>query len=145
MALGGVVWEFRFPFAAPLAEPGPGQPWGAQDSLKHTGDEESHVLLQSAAALLCILLDPGRILWALLLEKAALVCRGFGSCWEEWCKKQQMKLEILMRYNLSQKVLIRTWFCLASFRAELQPKASLACAFVPLDIALSLSLSFFLS
>lgn len=50
-----------------------------------------------------------------------------------------------MRYNLSQKVLIRTWFCLASFRAELQPKASLACAFVPLDVALSLSLSFFLS
>lgn len=60
-------------------------------------------------------------------------------------KKQKIKQEILTRYNLSQKVLIRTWFCLASFRAELQPQASLVCAFVSLGIALSLSSSFVLS
>lgn len=119
MALGAVLWELHCP----------------NRCSKHGGDGESLQHPLSA---------PREILGVLFLEKADPLAR-IASCWEGWHKKQQMEQEILTRENLAQKVLIKTWFCLAKFRAELQPQASLVCAFVPLDVALSLSFSFFLS
>lgn len=63
------------------------------------------------------------------------------SCWEEQVKRQQMNREILMRYNLSQKILISTFFfCLANFKAKLWPQTSLVCTFFHLNSALSLNL-----
>lgn len=86
-----------------------------QGSLNHEGDGENGVLLQSAAALCCIWLLPKyqENSLGVILTKGSFHLQRIMSCWEEQDKRQQMNREILMRYNLSQKILISTYFFFA--------------------------------
>lgn len=107
-----------------------------QGSLNHEGDGENSVLLQSAAALRCIWLLPRH--WenslGVILTQGSFHLQRIMSCWEEWDKRQQMNQEILMIYNLSQKISIST--CFFSLPGQFQGTAvtsnkSCLCIFSP--------------